>query len=111
MSIGRYGNENLAGVVACQYITTGAASDSTTLQSNIQGITLYSTEDAWVNIGTGTVTAAAPSGEKVSGESFFLPSQVFVDVPVPSTTDEKPCVVAAIQDSASGNVYLYSRII
>lgn len=111
MSVGRYGNENLALITSCQYITFDGTSDSSTLQSNVQALTLFATEPCWVKIGKGAQTAAAPGAEKTVSDSFYVPADAFLDVAVPSSTDENPCVIAAIQDSAGGNLYIYSRVI
>ena len=101
-----YGNYNLAAVGNSQHLTVDGSTDFLTMSSNVQGLLCYSTADCWVAVGTGTVTAVKPSGEKVSTGSFFLPAATVREFAVPSSTDEKPVKVAAVQDSATGILHV-----
>ena len=101
-----YGNYNLAQAGKSQFLTVDGTSDTLTMSSNIQGLWFYSTQDCWIKIGTGTVVAVKPSAQKVVTDSFFLPANTIKETNVPASTDEKPCVIAAIQDSASGNLHV-----
>ena len=106
--MGSYGNDNLMFVSRCSFITTDGTSDAgLTLHKDTKAVTFYSTADAWVLIAA--VPVAVPATEKVWSDSTFLPAGVMVDYPVPAGTDLKPMKVAAIQDSAAGNVYVYER--
>jgi len=107
--MGVYGNENLLFIRKCQYVTCGAASDqSATFDANTEAVTLYADADCWCRIGTNP-TAAAPGAEKTEVEAFFIPASAFLDVALPRATDSAPLRLAAIQDSAGGNVYIYER--
>ena len=107
---GSYGNENLMFISKCIFITTDGTSDpGVTLDKETKAISIYATADAWVNIGAGTPVAAAPSEKVNSNGSFFVPAGWGPDVPVPVGTDATPILVAAIQATAAGNVYIYQR--
>ena len=101
-----YGNYNLAQAGKSQFLNVNGTSDTLTMSSNIQGLWFYSTQDCWINIGTGTVVAAKPAAEMLAVDSFFLPANTIKEVAVPASTDEKPCVVAATQDSAAGTLHV-----
>jgi hypothetical protein len=108
---GVYGNPNLAYVQGCQYLTFDGTSDLTAaLLPVTQAVTLYATADCWVQIAPAPV-AAAPGGEKTRVHSFFLPANTFVDVAVPYSDEAHPQIVAAIQATAGGNLYIYERTI
>jgi hypothetical protein len=105
-----HGNDNLMYIRGCSFITADGTSDpGITLDPDTLAVSLYSLTDVWVNIGVGTPVAAAPSEKAASNGSFFVPSGIPFDVGISEGTDEKPQVLAAIQDSAGGNLYVYQR--
>lgn len=105
---GTYGNENLMFIRNCSFITVDGTSDSITLDRNTKAVSLYAIADCWVEVGKGPV-AVAPTEKAQSGGSFFVPAGWGPDIPVPAGTDSQPIKVAAIQDSAGGNLYIYER--
>lgn len=107
---GAYGNDNLMFIRNCSFITTDGTSDpGITLDVDTTAISFYATADCWVNIGAGTPVAAAPSEKADSNGSFFVPTGWGPDIPVPVGKDNAPIVVAAIQSTTSGNLYVYQR--
>jgi len=101
-----YGNNNLLMVKGAQYITFGAASDSTDLHPGTIGVTLRTSEDCWINI---NAAAAAPGAEKTFGSSFPLRADESIDIAVPWSTDASPVSIHAIQDSTTGTLDIIER--
>ena len=109
MAAGAYGNPNLMFIRPVQYTTFDGTSDqSAALAPDTQAITLFATQDCWVLVGTNP-TAAPPGGENVKVDSVFIPAAAFMDMAVPAGTDAIPQLVAVIQDSTTGNLYIYER--
>lgn len=100
-----YGNDNVVSYDRCQYLTVDGTSDSVTLSGNAKAITVRATVAVWVKVGRGTQTAVKPSGEKTAGETFYLPANTDRVLRV-SGNDESPCIVAAIQDTTGGALYV-----
>jgi hypothetical protein len=112
---GNYGNENLAFITGCQYLTVDGTSDSITLPEGVHAVDLYSTEDAWVQIGERGVTAptvAAPGAEKTEIDGFFMAADVwYTGIPVPLGNDAKKVPISAIQgpSATAGTLYVNYR--
>jgi hypothetical protein len=105
-----YGNDNLMFVRGCQFIVTDGTSDpGITLDKNTTALTLYATQDTWVNIGVGTPVAVAPAEKAASNGSFFVPASGMFSMAVPVGSDAYPLVLAAIAGATGGNLYIYQR--
>ena len=103
------GNPNVVRYNACQYLTVDGTSDSVTLNAKCRAITVYSTAACWLLTGNGTVTAVKPGAEKTTGATIFIPGATFVSGIEVGGNDTTPPVVAAIQDSAGGSLYVYEH--
>lgn len=106
---GTYGNMNLMFIDSSSFITTDGTSDTFTLDPDTKAISLYAVADAWVKVSVGTPVAAATTEKVKSNGSFFVPAGWGPDIPVPAGSDKNPMVVAAIQSTAAGNLYIYQR--
>jgi hypothetical protein len=108
---GFYGNDNLALVSGCQFLTVDGTSDTVTLPPGTNAVGFFATSACWVMIGDPGLTpvAAAPGAEKtVVSKTFFVPAETFVaEQQISGDTDEKPIKVAAIQATAGGTLYVY----
>lgn len=82
---------------ACQKVSfTGTSARSAQLGASSQIVRLYATQDCWVAIGTSSIVAAANNGT-----AFFLPKGTLEHLVVDGGT-----YVAAIQDSAAGDLHI-----
>lgn len=100
-----YGNDNLLQKNQGQFLTVDGTSDTVTLNKNTYAVELYAAQNCWVTWGTAP-TAVKPGAEKTTGDSFYLPASTTRIYPVPYGTDTAPIKLAAIQDSASGSLFV-----
>jgi len=103
---GVYGIDGLYFFNGSQYITTGAASDTgAALDINTVAVALTCiTNDMWVAIGTSPTAAAAGAEKTKSTTSFPMHAGQQITLAVPRGTDSAPIKIAAIQDSAAGQL-------
>lgn len=108
---GVHGNDNLAWLRGCQFLTIDGTSDSVTLPENIQAVEIYSDVVCWVQISRPgeSPTVAAPGAEKTEIEGFFLPATTVYPVPVPDGNAANPIKVTAIQAAGAGTLYVNYR--
>lgn len=87
-----------------QKITTGAVSarNATALPSTTKVVSIYATQDAFIELGNSTVVATT--------SSFFLPRGVLLNVCINDGDDVAFTHIAAIQDTAAGSVYISERV-
>ena len=84
-------------------ITTGASSvrNSTAFNADTRLISLYATEDVYVNFGDDTVTAA--------NTDHFFPKGVYYDLAIGGGKVNQYTHVAALQVSAAGKLYISEK--
>jgi hypothetical protein len=109
---GTYGNDQLYRPDFSAYIDYAGASENVTLPVGTIAVTLYATTKCWIAIGDPgeTPVAAAPGAEKTFVKSIFpLNADVFIDVPVPPSTDGALVKIAVIQSSSGGTLDIITR--
>lgn len=83
-------------------VTTTSARQTTAFASTTQVVSLYATEDMYVNFGAVTVTALTTT-------SFFLAKGIYKDFAVNDRDDLAFTHVAAIRATADGVLYVHER--
>lgn len=105
-----YGNPNVAGYDRVQYLTVDDSSDSVTLSPKCRAFSVFATSAMWVKHGRGAQTAAAPGAEKTAVDNLlFVPSGVYISAVKIGGDDTNAPVVAAIQSTAGGTLYVYEH--
>jgi hypothetical protein len=88
-----------------QIAITAVSARSASVASHVRVVTLFATEDAFIEIGDATVTAN-------SSNSHFLPAGIPYDISLGSetVTKENPRYLAVIRLDTDGILYLSERI-
>jgi len=104
------GNDNLAYAKGSQFLTVDGTSDTLTIPAGVYAVDLYAAAACWVTVGApGATPTAAAGSEKTTTTSFYLPATLEKTIAIPIGDDTNQVKIAAIQDSAGGNLYVTYR--